>query len=318
MLPLACARCGDTLRGDGAHVHRTHLAALAPGAITLALAVSGIGIAIGTCSGIAQARLVTDAGDAKGRIMARWTLLSLVGDMLAPALLALVAWRTAYGMLAAVLLAWTALLPRVPAPPDTDEAPTGSLRDAICDRRLLVWLAATALCDLLDEILIVFASLHVRGELGGGRLAQTALVVAFMAGGALGLIALDELLAHRDERRVLLVAATGCAVAYAAWLAAPSAWVAAALMLPVGALAAPLYPLAAAQAYALRPEGPGTVLAASHLFTPLGLALPFVIGLVADHAGTHAALALLAVQPLALAMLASASAGVASRNAPRA
>jgi hypothetical protein len=106
---------------------------------------------------------------------------------------------------------------------------------------------------------------------------------------------------------VLFVSAACCAVAYAAWLAAPTAWTSAALMLPVGAFAAPLYPLAAAQAYALRPDAPGTVLAASHLFTPVGLALPFAVGVVADHAGTHVALALLALQPIALALLAGRS-----------
>jgi hypothetical protein len=45
------------------------------------------------------------------------------------------------------------------------------------------------------------------------------------------------------------------------------------------------------------------VLAAGHLFTPLGLALPFLVGSVADHAGTTAALALLVAQPLGLTIL---------------
>jgi len=293
--------------GSAAMAASCAAAAIAPGPITLALAVGAIGIAIGTCSGVAQARLVEDAGDAKGRVMARWTLLSLGGDVLAPGLLALVPWQTAYGVLAAALVVWTLLLRDVPTTkPEHHESPSiwAALRDALTDRTLLTWLAATAVCDLLDEILIVFASLHVRGGLGGSKLAQSATVVAFIIGGAVGLLALDRVLARRDERRVLLVCALACGAAYAAWLAAPSAWAAAALMLPVGLTAAPLYPLAAAQAYARRPESPGAVLAASHLFTPLGLALPFVIGLVADHAGTHAALALLAIQPLALAVLA--------------
>jgi MFS family permease len=282
-------------------------AAIAPGAITLSLAVGAIGIAIGTCSGIAQGALVARAGDAKGRVMARWTLLSLGGDVLAPALLAIVSWRMGYAILAAALVVWAALLRDVPPVASADEPAPGvwaAVQDAITDRRLLGWLAATALCDLLDEILIVFASIHVRGTLGGSRAAQSATVVAFMAGGALGLLALDKLLANRDERRVLFAAAFGCAIAYATWLVAPTPWTAAALVLPFGVFAAPLYPLAAAQAYALRPQSPGSVLAASHLFTPVGLALPFVIGLVADHAGTHVALALLVIQPLALAALA--------------
>jgi hypothetical protein len=54
----------------------------------------------------------------------------------------------------------------------------------------------------------------------------------------------------------------------------------------------------------MRPDASGVVLAAGHVFTPLALALPFLLGVVADHAGTWAALALLLVQPVGLALLA--------------
>ena len=51
----------------------------------------------------------------------------------------------------------------------------------------------------------------------------------------------------------------------------------------------------------------GAVLAAGHLFTPLALALPFLVGTVADHAGTLAALALLVAQPAGLVVLVAAT-----------
>jgi fucose permease len=75
------------------------------------------------------------------------------------------------------------------------------------------------------------------------------------------------------------------------------------LAIPVGFASAPLYPLAAAQAYATRPQQSGAVLAASHLFTPLGLLLPWLVGVIADHVGTTVALALLVAQPLCLVVL---------------
>ena len=56
-----------------------------------------------------------------------------------------------------------------------------------------------------------------------------------------------------------------------------------------------------------------SVLAASHLFTPLGLALPWLVGALADAAGTTAALAVLAIQPLGLLLLVGGS----SRFHPR-
>jgi hypothetical protein len=48
---------------------------------------------------------------------------------------------------------------------------------------------------------------------------------------------------------------------------------------------------------------------AGHVFAPLGLALPWLLGLVADRAGTVAALALLIAQPIGLVALAAATRG---------
>jgi MFS family permease len=178
-------------------------------------------------------------------------------------------------------------------------------REALRDRVLISWLFGTALCHLLDEILIVFASIYVRDALGASPAAQSAMVGAFIAGGALGLIALDRLLARHGEHRLMIAAGVACAALFAGWLAAPSAWLAIVLMVPVGATAAPLYPLASALAYARCPERSSIVLVASHLFAPLTLALPYGLGWVADHAGVLAALALLAAQPVGLVALAA-------------
>jgi MFS family permease len=175
---------------------------------------------------------------------------------------------------------------------------------ALHDRHLLAWLFATALCDLLDEIFIVLASIHVRDDFGASARWQTATIAAFVAGGALGLALLDRVLKRTAELRALAAAAAGCAVAYTAWMFAPTPLWGVIAMVPVGICAAPLYPLASAQAYAARPESSGLVLAASHLFTPLGLAIPFGLGALADVAGTRIALAMLLVQPVALCILA--------------
>lgn len=250
--------------------------------------------------------------------MARWTTWSYVGDLIAPVLFAWLAssqlgWRAAFAIVGGVLgvfavAVWMRGTDIGTGSGDDDDEPRGSLwqrlRAAARDRVLILWLLGTALCDLLDEIFVVFASLHVRHELGAGHAWQGAILVAFSAGGALGLVVLDRLLVHRGERQLLVAAALACAVSYVAWMFAPALSLSVVLAGLVGATAAPLYPLAAAQAYARCPGESGLVLAASHLFTPLGLALPFAIGLVADGAGTRVALAMLLVQPLGLAWLA--------------
>jgi MFS family permease len=189
--------------------------------------------------------------------------------------------------------------------PGDDEPPLWqAVRSAIRDRVLIGWLFGVALCNLLDEILIVFASIYVRDELGASAAWQSATVAAFVAGGAIGLVVLDRQLTRHSEHRLMIAAGIACAVAFALWLAAPTVWLSALLMVVVGATTAPLYPLASAQAYARCPGRSGVVVVAGHMFAPLVLVLPWLLGLVADRAGTLAALALLVAQPIGLVILA--------------
>jgi MFS family permease len=294
-------------------------AALAPGPITLAITISIWEIATGASSALSQATLVDRFPDHRARTMARWTLLSLVGDLAAPLVLGGLAaidlgWRAGLAIVGGVLavqfvLVTSRAFPEPPASNTSEAEPSlwQSLRSAIGDRVLIGWLFGMALCELLDEILIVFASLHIRHELGAGPAWQSAVIIAFVLGGAAGLVVLDRLLTRHSERRLLIATSLACVVCYAAWLASPTPWLSTLLMIPVGATSAPLYPLSAARAYARCPGRSGVVLVASHLFRPLGLALPWLIGIVADHAGTPTALALLVVGPLGLALLARAT-----------
>lgn len=310
-------------------------AALAPGPIGLAIALSVSWVATGAGVALAQATLLDAQPTQRARTMARWTLASLAGDLAAPAVLIGCthadvairgdAWRGTYAVVAGALVlgAIATMLvrfPRATGSDDDDDTPTpglwATLRGALGDRHLMAWLLGVALCDLLDELLVVLATLHVRDNLGGGAAAQSATVAAFMIGGAVGLVALDRLLARRDERTLLVACAAACAVTLVLWLAMPTVATCVIAAIAVGATSAPLYPLAAARAYALRPGQAGLVLAASHLFTPLGLALPFVLGWVADRAGVDVAIAILLVEPIALLLLARRRDTIARCAAP--
>jgi MFS family permease len=300
----------------------TVLAGLAPGPFALSCAISVCWIATGSAASLAQATLIDRAPDQRAKTMARWTLLALIGDILAPALLAGLGaiglgWRAGYVIVGCLLGGWAVVTWLVPIPHTTDaddEDDSGepklglfaALREALRDRVLMLWLFGLALCDLLDEILVVFATLHVKGALGGDTFAQSAVVATSRGSGAIGLVLLEKLLAKHGERTLLIGFGSACACAFAAWICAPNVWSSVVLMIPVGATSTPLYPLVAAQAFARRPDSSGAVLAASHLFTPLGLALPFAVGAIADHAGTYVALAVLIVQPIGLVVLALA------------
>jgi MFS family permease len=303
--------------------------ALAPNVIVLSIAISIFWLSNGAAVPLAQATLVDRNPDARGRTMARWTLLSAVGDLIVPFVIGGVAlaghgWRGAHVVIAIVLGIFAIALWRFDMSglgvgagdddednEDEDETPAKSLlstlKDALKDRVLVAWLFGVALCDLLDEILVVFATIHLRDQLGGGIEWQSAMILAMTIGGGIGLVILERVLARvgtASERTVLVWCASACAASFVAWVCAPTLWLSVVLMGVVGMFSSPLYPLAAAQAFARRPGASGSVLAAQSLFSPMGLALPFVIGVVADQAGTFVALLVLVAQPLGLVALA--------------
>ena len=290
-------------------------AALAPTAAVLAVAIALAYLGSGSGVALSQATLVDARPHERERVLARWALLGEVGDLLAPALLAALAtvglgWRAGFVAVGVAMLAWTALVAHqpFPAPAPDDAAEPSTLRDnlraALRSRRLLAWLAAAALCDLLDEILVVFASLYLRDVLGVDPVLRSLVLGAGVAGAIAGALVTDRLLARVRPMRLLLVASLACIAAYAAWLSVTEIWLSALLFALVGATAAPMYPIVSARAYAALPGRSGTVHATAHLFTPLQLALPWLLGAVADAAGLELALALLVAQPLTLAVIA--------------
>lgn len=292
-------------------------AALAPGPVTLACALSLWGVATGAATSFAEVTLVDRWPDQQARTMARWTLLSLIGDLAAPMLLGALAvvagdlaWRPGFAIVGGVLAVWAVAIslrafPAPAAAPDADEPSLWqAVRAAVRDRVLIGWLFGLALCHLLDEILVVFASIHVRDELGATAAWQSATVGALVAGEAIGLVVLERLLTRYSEHRLMIAAGVACTAAFVAWLAAPAVWLSVLLMVPLGATTAPLFPLASARAYARCPGRAGVVVVAGHLFAPVTLVLPWLLGVVADRAGTPVALALLVAQPIGLVVLA--------------
>jgi fucose permease len=233
-------------------------------------------------------------------------------------------WRAAYAVVGtlALLSAWALSRQQFPARVEQpDDEPAASISQGasavLTNRPLLFWLFATALCDLLDELVVVFAVLHLQAQLGADAFDCALVTGVGIAGGIVGLVLTERLLAKVGGRRLLLIASVLCALAYLAWLWAPSLWLSALLFGAVGVTAAPMYPLASARAYAALPGRSGTVNAAGHLFTPLSLAMPWLLGVVADRAGTTAALALLLIQPVCLAVLAALGSSRRSRRRKR-
>jgi fucose permease len=121
-----------------------------------------------------------------------------------------------------------------------------------------------------------------------------------MLGGFAGLLILHRLLLTVAPGRLLLALCLGAMLALVAWLAAGSLALAVLALGVLGACAATHYPLAQAAAYRALPGEPSSVAALGQLFGPLDLAIPVVLGLLADRYGSTVALLGLLVQPLGL------------------
>ena len=299
-------------------------AALAPNVVVLSLAEAAAGVAAGCAVGLARATLVDAEPERREQVMSRWVLFSLAGDLLAPLLFAALAWaalgwRASFAVAGGLVLIWGLGLASRPLPavavaaPDEEDGAGlfAGLRVALKSRRLLMWLGGCALCDLLDELLVVFAALHMR-DLGLDAGARSAVLIGFVLGGALGIAVVDRLLARIAPLRLLAASSVACAALYLAWVAVDTAWLSVALFTLVGMTASPLYPIATAQAYAVLPGRSGAVNAAGVVFEPISLMLPWLLGLAADAWGVTAALLLLVAQPIGLAAIALLSSGTRS------
>lgn len=278
-------------------------------ALCVAFPASGVGV------NLAQASLMDANPDRREQYMTRWAFLGSIGDLLTPALFFALAvfgwgWREAFGVCAAVLVIYAAVLSRQRFPPQTrpDDEPAPPLlvavRAALGNRRLLLWLGGVSLCALLDEILVAFGALHLRDTLGAGVGARSVVLMCEMVGALLGLVVLDRLLARFEPLRLLRWSAALCLITYVMWVFAPDLVWSAGLFFLTGLFTAPLYPIAMAQAYRALPEQSGMVNAVSTLLGPVGIAAPLVLGLVADAFGLVPALLLLTVQPAGLFVLA--------------
>jgi MFS family permease len=286
------------------------LVARAPSPFWLSCGLALTGAACGLACSAARAELLGRYPGNSERALARWTLFGGFGDLASPLLVAAVfglggSFRDALLGVAALFAAHALAAAREQQwpPPvratEEDEVPFWSaLRAAAGRRRLWLWILGAGLCTLLDEIVLAFAALHLRLDLGASDAAATTCGVALSLGGTLGAWLTDRLLERMTTRRLLLMAASACLFALALVVAAPAAsWLMPALFL-LGATAAPQYALLEARAYAELPGRPGLVHALSQVTVLIEIAAPTALGAIAQVFGLRAALAALALQPL--------------------
>lgn len=284
------------------------LAGAAPGYALLILAFAVMWPAIGAAVDISQTALVDATPTGATATMTRWTLMSGVGDLLAPlavgALVALAFGWLALCIAAAVLwLVFAAVValqpPAKPSPAaaaSADDEQPGLLvgiRAALRNRTLLRWMVVVLLADMMDEVFLAFSALYLRDRLAFSPGMVTVAIGAGMAAGLAALAILDRAAGRLSARALLPWLALLAGAGVALLLLAPAPWVAVAGLVVANAGAAGWYPLAKAEAYGALPGRTGTVRALIGLGEPYNVALPGLTGLIASHWGIGSAVAFL-------------------------
>jgi fucose permease len=268
--------------------------------------------------------------------MARWTLLSGVGDLLSPlAVSVLLALGQGWPAICALgAAAWLAILPvflrqqfpaNQPLPHASSTADEGSARVGVIgvssrlwallrDTLLLRWVAIGLLCGMLDEIFLAFAALYLHDRLHISAEATSLTILVGTVGGLLSLVVLDHLLTRLDGPRLLPWMALLTLAAVAALLLAPGIEVAAPALFMVNFGAAGWYPIAQAAAYDRAPGHSATVQAVISFGAPFEIALPGIVGLLAAQYGITAGVAFLGLAPLGVLLLVPRSSGLTRKS----
>lgn len=267
----------------------------------------------GAAIDLSQAALIDSAPGESARTMTRWTLMSSIGDLLSPLIVAVfvslsmgwtaLCWLAVGLWLGVAVVIWLQPFPHPVSSHDDEEDAVSigmlkSLRQALQDPLLLRWAILSILPTMLDEIFIGFAALYLHDVLRVSEVVIGLVLVIQTIGGFLGLIVLDRLVGRIAPHRLLIGSALLVLMGVVGFLTLHSIWLAACSLFVISLGAAGLYPVAKAEAYARQPGRSGVVRTVIGLGMPFEIALPGIVGLVASRFGVLAGVGLLGLAPL--------------------
>jgi MFS family permease len=275
--------------------------------------------AAGAAAEQAQAVVIDAAPEESTRTMTRWTLLSGIGDFVAPLLaagfVALHLGWTELCWLACALWLFAALVLaplRFPAPgpvvsswEETETRVWVSLRAALRDPLLLRWSALSIIPTMLDEVFLGFVALYLRDVWHLGEALIALILTLQMLASLLGLFLLERVLLRWKLAPVSLLTWLSLLtlVGVLGLLLVHVLWIVVAALLLINLSCAGWYPLAMAEAYACWPGSSGVVRAVINLGTPFDMALPGAVGLLAASFGILSGLGLFGLAPVLLLLL---------------
>ena len=298
-------------------------AGIAPNYALLVLAFIFFAPASEAAIGLSQSALIDFYPNKSTWVMARWVLLSGIGDVLAPLVIAGIAtlhlgW-TALCFFAAALWIVPAIIIGLQRFPQTkadkeknskeaqDVSSPGlltGLKIALRNPELIRWAALTVIPTMVDEMFLAFTTLYLHDVLHASQVAIGLIVGIHMVGALLGLFILYRFLLHRfAARRLLIWLSIIVLIAMIVFLTIHTLPVATVALFVIGLCAANWYPLAKGEAYSILPGQTGTVRAVVSLFNILDVVLPGLVGLVAGRFGILAGVSVLGTAPILMLVL---------------
>ena len=274
----------------------------------------------GAAVDLSQAVLIDAAPDEAARTMTRWTLLSSIGDFLAPLVVAAFAvihlgW-TALCWLAATLWLvpafWLAVLPfpaRATSSQINEDDDTitirASLHEALRDPQLVRWAVLSIIPSMLDEVFLSFVVLYLGDVLHVSETMIALIVTLQMLSSLAGLFWLESLLKRHQYSAVFLLVCSSLftLVGVLLLLCVHVLWLVVLALLVISIGCAGWYPLAKAEAYTRKPASSGMVRVIIGLGEPLITALPGAIGVISANFGILAGLGILGLAPVLMLLL---------------
>jgi len=286
--------------------------------VLLLVAYALICPADGAGVGLPQAVLIDNAPNDTARTMTRWTLMSSIGDLLSPLVVAaivalgmgwtMLCWLAAGLCLATALVLWFQRFPRTTSTEDGEEHIgvreifTG-LRKALRDPLLLRWGTISLITSMLDEVFLGFAALYLHDVLHASEAIIGVVLTFHLIGGLVGLIILDRLIGRIAPARLLIWMTLLALVGIIGFLIIRSIWLSALALFVIDLGAVCWYPIAESAAYARLPGRSGTVRTVIGLGAPFEVVLPGIVGLIAGSFGVLAGVGLLGLAPLLVLLL---------------
>jgi MFS family permease len=254
----------------------------------LLAAFAVIGATSGALAHTADVVLIEGHPDSVDRISTLSTLVDSVGALLAPfAVWVLFAsggsWEALLVAVAAVVLAYAAVLARTPLPEPAHARRVAGERPAplrrrvgrvVADREARRWLGVLVL-DSVAEVAAAFTPVWLADEAGLSQALIGAHVTLELAAGLVGLVLVGVALKRWDGATVLRWSLGALLIAYPAWLLADDVAARFVLVVPRTIAAAAVWPIARGRALASVPGNAGTIGAVGAVASLLPLSVGF-------------------------------------------